>query len=135
MALPIFGEIERFITEHGSAAVLKEHVAFLRDKLDMLKKRIESLEEKNAHLVELTAELEKYKARQEASAQFVEARGALFKRLPSGEYAKTPYCPLCHSAMHSPDIFYTFQCGNQSCKQIAAFEGRHLNEVLHELPL
>ena len=134
MALPIFGEIERFITEHGSAAVLKEHVSFLRVQLDVIEKHVENLEAKNADLVRHAAELEEYKARQEAATQFVESRGAFFKRLPGGDYAKTPYCPLCHSAMYSPDVFYAFQCGNQSCKQIAGFEGHQLKEVLDELP-
>ncbi|MBY0483458.1 hypothetical protein [Nitrosomonas sp.] len=32
----IFEAIDKLITEHGSASILKEHVSFLRNKIDML---------------------------------------------------------------------------------------------------
>ncbi len=65
MALPIFKEIERLITEHGSAAILKERNALLKNQLDLLKAEFTKLERRNA-------ELERRLATSERKEQFVE---------------------------------------------------------------
>lgn len=117
-----------------SAAVLKEHVALLRSKLEFIQDRVIALEAENARLIGRNAELEQEAVRQAASAQFVESRGALFKRLAGGEYSETPYCPVCHSAMWAFESMFPFECGNQSCKRIAGFKGGELKEVLSRLP-
>src|SRR4051812_31791535 len=101
MAIPLLGEIERFINEHGSSVVLKEHVGLLNAKLALLKEQIERLEEENAILTEKCADLEAKVAHQTASVEYVEEAGALFKKKPGGGYSETPYCPTCRSAMFS----------------------------------
>ena len=50
MALPIFGEIERLITEHGSAAILKERISQLREQMDFLEKKSSALDGENIKL-------------------------------------------------------------------------------------
>ena len=134
MAIPILGEIERLINEHGSAVVLKEHLALLNTKLQLLKEHVEKLEEENSRLVERNAELEKQSARQNASEEFVEARGALFKRLPNGGYSETPYCPICHRTMSCFQRVFPYECSNKSCGHRADFKGAHLSDVLSSLP-
>lgn len=46
----IFAEIERLITEHGSASILKERIAFLRDQFDVIRSEKQILEEEIAVL-------------------------------------------------------------------------------------
>ncbi|UJP04418.1 MAG: hypothetical protein LZF61_05905 [Nitrosomonas sp.] len=55
----IFTEIERLITEHGSAAILKERIAFLRDQFDVLKSQKNVLEEEITILKAKVVSLEK----------------------------------------------------------------------------
>ena len=38
MAADLFVRLEKLITEHGSAAILKEHVALLRAKMELMEK-------------------------------------------------------------------------------------------------
>ena len=50
MAIPIFGEIEKLITEHGSAVILRERLALLKDQFDALEKEAKQLREDNKTL-------------------------------------------------------------------------------------
>lgn len=50
MAIPLFGEIERLINEHGSANILRERLALAADKYDVLEEKVASLGEENAKL-------------------------------------------------------------------------------------
>lgn len=58
MAIPLFGEIERLITEHGSAVILKERVAQLREQMELLEKKTTTLERENEELKTKTVTLE-----------------------------------------------------------------------------
>ncbi|MBI3899134.1 MAG: hypothetical protein HY308_12680 [Gammaproteobacteria bacterium] len=40
MAIPFLSEIERLITEHGSAAILKERIALANDKYTALEQKL-----------------------------------------------------------------------------------------------
>ena len=40
MAIPFLSEIEKLITEHGSAAILKERIALANDKYAMLEQKL-----------------------------------------------------------------------------------------------
>jgi len=44
MAIPILGEIERLINEHGSAAILKERLALASDQYSALEKKLSDSE-------------------------------------------------------------------------------------------
>lgn len=134
MTIPLIGEIERWITEHASSVVLKEHLALLHAKLQLLGENMKRLEEENARLIQRNAELEQQAIRQQAVAEFVEARGALFKRLPNGGYSETPYCPLCHRTMSCFQRVFPYECSNKSCGHRADFKGLHLGDVLAGLP-
>jgi len=134
MAISIFGEIERLITEHGSAVILKEHLGLLNTKLGLLKEHVEKLEKENARLVGRNAELEQQEARQKKSEEFVEARGALFQRLPSGGYSETPRCPVCQRTMWCFEAMFPYECSDDSCGHKANFKGSELSAVISKLP-
>ncbi len=50
MSIPILGEIERLINEHGSAAILKERLALAVDQYAALEKRLAESELRANHL-------------------------------------------------------------------------------------
>ena len=78
MAIPVLGEIERLITEHGSAAILKERVAQLREQIDILEKKALSLEKQN---LALDGENEKLKAERDTlQLQVVNLRQEIQRR-------------------------------------------------------
>ena len=113
MAIPILTEIERWITEHGSAAILKEHLSFLQAKLVALKDEITNRERQNASLKAQVAELEQQLAANSATEKFIEEAGALFKRRVAGGYHNAVYCPKCHlsTSPFPPGAEFNCQCG------------------------
>jgi hypothetical protein len=50
MRIPIFGELERLINEHGSAVILKERLALAADQYAALEKQIAELKVENERL-------------------------------------------------------------------------------------
>lgn len=58
MGIPILAEIERLITEHGSAAILRERLALAAEQYAALEKKVVDLEAKNAHLESENSELQ-----------------------------------------------------------------------------
>ena len=124
MALPIFKELERLITEHGSAAILKERNALLKDQLDLLKAEFTKLERRNA-------ELERRLATSEQKEQFVEENGALFKRRREGGYHKAVYCPKCRQSTAPFPEGAEFVC---SCGWFSSFTEDKLPTIMNSLP-
>lgn len=53
----ILSDLERLITEHASAAVLKERIALAEDKYAALERRVKELTEENGKLRAENAEL------------------------------------------------------------------------------
>lgn len=117
-----------------SAAVAKEHVSLLRTQLEFIKERAEELEKENTDLVKRCAELEQKLSRRNVPVEFVEKRGALFKRLPGGGYDKTPYCPICKRSMWCFQSVFPYECSDDSCGHKANFTGGEVNGVLSSLP-
>jgi hypothetical protein len=113
MAIPILSEIERFIVEHGSSVVLKEHLALLQNKLVLLKDEISKLEKENSDLKTEVSKLTKKLSAQSVAQEFTEERGALFKRKPSGGYHSAVYCPRCFqsAAPFPPGAEFSCNCG------------------------
>lgn len=130
--LTLLGEIQKLITEHGSAEVLKQHVGLLRDSVNSLEKKVGMLEARNAELEEANRELRNEVANKTRIAQFVEERGALFKRKPDGRYDKAVYCPTCQKPMGSLMNEMPFCC--RSCHISLGFNGHELDEVMKGLP-
>jgi uncharacterized protein YlxW (UPF0749 family) len=76
--------IQKAITEHGSADIMRERLLLIREQADALQKKVADLDQENANLKKAVACLERDIASKTASEEFVEHRGALFKRKPSG---------------------------------------------------
>lgn len=131
MPLPILGEIERLITEHGSAAVLKEHVELLRAKLDVLKDDVAKLEKENAALKQRVRGLEEAAASAPPPDTFEEEEGALFKRRPGGGYHNAVYCPRCHTSTSPFPPGAEFNC--MKCGWFSSFTEGDLPKVINRL--
>jgi hypothetical protein len=130
MAISILSDIERWITEHGSAVILKEHRSFLQAQLGAAKDDVTKLEKENADLKSKVAELEKKLASALVSEQFVEERGALFKRRAGGGYHSAVYCPSCRQSASPFPPGEEFNC---KCGWFSSFTERELPSVLHAL--
>ena len=115
-----------------SSLVLKERVVHLNDRLGMLQKRVTELEQENARMKQehhkMAAEIEKFSVKEE----FVEHRGALFKRKPGGGYRLNVYCPSCHRPTASLHNLAAFSCSK--CYWHATFTGKQLESIMAELP-
>jgi regulator of replication initiation timing len=124
--------INKIITEHGSADVLDKHLAFVRDQAIALDKQVSQLQLENATLKQRVAHIEHEASSRAAEQEFVECRGALFKRKPGGGYHMAVYCPRCHMPMVSLMDHTPFNCG--ACRVGVSFTGLQLRAVMRELP-
>lgn len=131
MSIPILGEIERLITEHGSATILKEHLALLQTNLGLLKDEIAKREKENVDLRSRVAELEQQLKSQSVIIEFVEERGALFKRRSNGGYHNAVYCPRCHQSASPFPPGAEFNC---VCGWFSSFTERELPNIIAQLP-
>jgi hypothetical protein len=132
--LATLGNLIASIGNVQSAAVAKEHVSFLRSQLKFIKERVEELEKENSDLIKLCAELEQQISRQNVPQDFVEKRGALFRRLAGGGYDETPYCPVCKRSMWCFESMFPYECSDLSCGHKSNFRGGELKSVLASLP-
>jgi predicted RNase H-like nuclease (RuvC/YqgF family) len=73
----LLAALEKLITEHGSAAILRERLAAFRDDVQRLEQRNAQLEAENAELKKERAEFTRYLEQQRTTAQFTESKGAL----------------------------------------------------------
>lgn len=129
--------VEKFINEHASAAVLRDHVALLKSQLSKLQTEVSVLKSENldlqmknktlqAQVNHLQGETSKHKT---SANQFHEFAGVLWKRDGNG-FERAPYCPECanHPVMFGqpphPLIInpHMWQCSK--CNFIASFSGR-----------
>ena len=119
------------LTGVQSAEVLRERIALLNAQLKHLVEIASQAEKEKADLaprvVQLDQELASYRVRE----QFVEHRGALFKRKPSGGYIEAVYCPKCKTSVGSIDSEMPFWCG--ACKWSSPFMSGQLTDILTEL--
>src|SRR4051794_29856837 len=70
--------------------------ATLRLQAQALVKQVADLQAENATLKKRVSDLQAQIASNTVSDEFVECRGALFKRKPGGGYHNAVYCPDCH---------------------------------------
>jgi hypothetical protein len=124
--------IDRLITERGSSAVLDKHLSFVRDQAQALEKQVEALKKENSGLIAELGECKSNLATKSSQNEFVEHKGALFKRKPEGGYVNSAYCPRCRHPMASGFDGFPFQC--RPCKHTAQFHDYELQSVIKELP-
>lgn len=75
--------IEKLINERGSATIMRERLELIREQAAALEKQVALLKQENASLQRHVAELEHQVMTKAAADEFVEGRGALFKRKPA----------------------------------------------------
>jgi hypothetical protein len=123
--------LDKLVTEHGSAAVLDKHLAFVREQAQALEKQVTDLQRENTTLKKRVADLQAEVASKTALDEFVECRGAFFKRKPTGGYHHAVFCPDCRGPMMSLMDELPFNC--HKCKRSVSFTGHDLPTVMREL--
>jgi hypothetical protein len=130
----LLGDIVPAVGRAQSATALREHVALLEAQLESVRTDYENLEQENTALKDEMVKAQLQTKRHTVPQDFVEHRGALFKRAAGGGYSDQPICPACHSVMNSFHNAFPFECVDRNCKRLAAFIGHDLKRVLAELP-
>lgn len=87
--------LTEILEEVPHSLVLREKLSALETENSLLKDETAALKD---DLREARARLERALAASKQSEQFVELRGALVKRRPSGGYHDAVYCPKCHQS-------------------------------------
>jgi len=123
--------IDKLIAERGSATVLRERLALLKEQAQPVLDEAAQLREENATLKQRVAQLEAELSAKARRDEFVEHRGALFKLNPRGGYHQAVFCPKCLGPMSSTDHLVDYSC--ESCRLSVDFTGRQLSAVLSEL--
>ena len=106
--------------------------AVLRLQAQTLEKQVSDLQQENASLKKRLADLQAQIASKAALDEFVECRGAFFKRKPTGGYHNAVFCPDCRGPMMSLMDELPFGC--HKCKRSVSFTGHDLPAVMRELP-
>jgi hypothetical protein len=131
--MSLLADIERLITEHGSAAIMRERLALLADQAKALEQKVKDLEQELAATKKKLGETERQLAAKSRADEFLEHRGALFKRKADGSYHQAVYCPICHKPTGAIIGEMPFAC-TEKCGWIAAFTPDDLSRVMSELP-
>ena len=127
----LVSELQNLINEHGGSSILRERLAFFSDQINALEKENEALkkqiEQQSAEIHQLEQQIEN----QRMTEEFVEHRGALFKRKRSGGYHRAVYCPSCKLALASFEDPMPFFCDR--CQYATNFSGHDLLLILSEV--
>jgi hypothetical protein len=127
-------EWEELIARHGLAALLKAVLTLVRKELGEALQESVDPQEKNPdcprghHPREPAAEKPSM-----ARENFVEHRGALFRRLPNGEFDRTCVCPACMTALDGFQGVRPFAC--PGCNLDFDFTCYDVDEMLAELAI
>lgn len=127
----LFELVRELINEHGSSTVLRERLLLLQDKAAKVE---EELRDCKARLAEALEEQAQHGARPKepaSPAEYVEYRGAAFKRKFGGGYDDCPVCPRCFHGMASVAGLHNYRC--VPCDHRADFTGTRLPQILREM--
>jgi hypothetical protein len=65
--------------------------------------------------------------------QFVDYRGAKFRRLPDGTFEHQVYCPKCRNPMATPaEVFLPYRCA--PCHYLSPLKGFSFPAIVEEVP-
>lgn len=120
------------VTEHGSSTIQKERIVLYKEKMEALVEKVKELESKNAELEKERSNLAAQLKTKTSQEEFVEHRGALFKRKPEGGYHLAVYCPHCRKSVDSPHGILPYCCTRDNW--FADFDRRELEKIMKELP-
>jgi hypothetical protein len=108
-----------------------QQIALLRDQMQALAVEREKLKEENANLISQLAELNRELERARTPDEYVEYRGALFRRRPDGQTEVDVYCRFCKIPMVSWHDQTAFTCS--SCHKSVGFGGDELTGILRKI--
>ena len=128
----LFSTVTSILSQIPTSGVLRERVMYLKDQIEVMDKQLKDLEQENASLRSRIAEFNDSEAVKALSGDFVEHRGALFKRKSGGGYEHAVYCPDCRRSTFSMEKFLPYFC--DKCQWGTDFTGKELDDVLKELP-
>ena len=117
--------LEKLITEHGSAAILKQQLEFVREQFTAMERSLEESRSKAAKLeAKLDIEREKYSQikgefdnlKSEHEEEVLIYKLVEFRRGKRTRGAWVPFCPKCHSPVtcdfdSKAHAFCTSSCG------------------------
>ena len=129
--MPLLELLDKLITEHGSSSIMRDHIALLREEAASIEKKLVACQRRCAELQGENAHLRKDLERYSASDDFVEFRGALFKRKGPDDYDPTVRCPSCQMPISSLEQMLPYHCSG--CNVTLDFTGADLPSVLREL--
>lgn len=111
--------------------VLRERFALVQDQIKGMETELVNLKAENAQLKKENAKLKEELLVNSESQDFIESRGALFKRIPSGGFDPDAYCKFCRIPMVSLQGYLPFKC--TSCNRTVNFTGRDLRGIVSKL--
>ena len=122
------GWITDLLKEIPTAGVAHERMALAMENVAAMEGELDRLKDANARMAgELAA------ARQLIpDSDFVEARGALFKRRAGGGFEQDAYCPDCKRVLSSIEAFLPLDCSK--CGFMAPFSEDDLRRIVAGLP-
>jgi hypothetical protein len=106
--------------------------AVLRLEAKALEKKVAELEQKCSGLESQVSGLKQQLAAKTVTADFVEHKGAFWKRKPDGGYYDDVLCRKCHNPMVSFCKVHPYRCA--SCEVTVDFTGRELSQIMRSLP-
>jgi primosomal protein N' len=120
------------VTEHGSATIRGERILQLKEQVEALMEKVKELESQNSDLEKENSKLAAQLKAKTCEEEFVEHRGALFKRKPEGGYHLAVYCPVCRHSVDSIEAIMPYVCERD--KWWSSFRGNEIDKVRAELP-
>ncbi len=138
MAVNPLTMIDNLIREHGSASILKDHLALLREQITALQVKLSDSQERVIELQdenkELRIEADELKQELAEYNQFTESNGAYFKKNDHGGYHDAVYCGSCKSpAGTSGDGSRTFETFECKCGWKSSFNLGRLDDIRKSL--
>ena len=124
-------EIQNLLNEYGSSSVLRDRLLLIKEQTDQLADECRDLKMKLTQFEEENVKLKEQLKAQTITQEFVEYRGAFFKRGLSGAYDPTVYCPSCHAPLGSMEGFFPYAC--DKCEIELDFNGKDLPQILKTL--
>jgi hypothetical protein len=105
--------------------------AVLRLEAKTLEKQVAELQKRCAELESLVSSLKQELATKTVAADFIEHRGAVFKRSPKGGYYDDVLCRKCRQPMVSFVGEHPYMC--KPCDIAVNFSGADLARIMQEL--
>lgn len=136
----IFDGIEKLITEHGSAAILSERLAFAKDQFEQLERKVSDLQTQTGRLeAQLEREQSDHKKDREElqrlkneHAEEVRVYGSVeFRRGKRTGGVWIAFCPACHTLADQTGGFV--KCADPKCGWEAILADKQVAEMITKL--